>query len=101
IANHANLATSLPTQYCFVSWAIPDGAIAPNDAFDSAYWLSFDLSQASISLWDEGDCEHLGSFMGMPRGSKDVVDFAADFGMGFGVKSIDSVDPAALEEWED
>jgi hypothetical protein len=101
IANHANLMTAAPTQYCFVGWEIPDGAIAANDAFDSAYWLSFDLSQAPITLWDEGDCEHLGSFLGMPRGSKDVVDFAADFGMGFGLKPIDAVDPAALVEWED
>jgi len=101
IANHANLMTGSPTQYCFVSWPIPDGAIAANDAFDSSYWLSFDLSEAPVTLWDEGDCEHLGSFMGMPRGSKDVVDFASEFGMGFGVKSIGAVDPAALAEWED
>jgi hypothetical protein len=101
IANHANLMTGTPTQYCFVGWAIPDGEIAPNDAFDSEYWLSLDLSQAPVSLWDEGDCDHLGSFMGMPRGSKDVADFATEFGIGFGVKPIDAVDPDALEEWEE
>ena len=100
IANHANLMTGTPSQYCFVSWPIPDGTVAANDAFDSSYWLSFDLSQAPVTLWDEGDCDHLGSFMGMPRGSKDLVDFAAEFGMGFGVKSIAAVDPDALEEWQ-
>ena len=101
IANYANLFTPSPTQYCFVSWAIPDGAIATNEAFDSTYWLSFDLSQAPVSLWDDGDCDHLDSFMGMPRGSKDVVDFAAEFGMGFGMKPIDAVAPAALDDWEE
>ena len=100
IANHANLMTGTPTQYCFVSWPIPDGAVDANDAFDSTYWLSFDLSQAPVTLWDQGDCEHLGSFWGVPRGSKDVIDFAADFGMGFGVKPIEAVDPDSLEEWE-
>jgi hypothetical protein len=101
IANHANLMTGSPTQYCFVGWEIPDGGLAPNDAFDNSYWLSFDLSEAKVTLWDDGDCDHLGSFWGTPRGSKDVAEFAAEFGMGFGVKPISAVDPASLAEWEE
>ena len=102
VANHHDLATSaVPTQYCFLSWEIPEGPIAANDAFDSAYWLSFDLSDAPVKLWETGDCLHLGSFMGMPRDGQDVAEFAAELGMGFGMKPIEAVDPDALEDWEE
>jgi hypothetical protein len=39
--------------------------------------------------------------MGMPRDGKDVAEFAKDFGIGFGIKPIDAVDPDALEDWEE
>ncbi len=98
---HDLSTSSAPSMYCFIDWAIPDGEIAANDEFGSDYWLSFDLSQAEISTRGDGDCDHLGSFMGMPRDGAPLAEFAAEFGLGFGTKPIDAVDGAVLEDWEE
>jgi Ser/Thr protein kinase RdoA (MazF antagonist) len=44
-------------------------------------------------------CEHLQSLGGFVRGSKDLATFAASWDLGFGIESIEEVDPKQLERW--
>jgi hypothetical protein len=106
IYNAADLATANPTQFCFVTWTLPEGAIAANGAFTGEYWMSFDLSDADITYTGAtsaggptGDCEGMQSFLGTARGSADLESFAATFGIGFGVQSLADVATAIVTDW--
>ena len=104
IYNSADLATASPTQFCFVTWTLPEGAFATNGDFTSEYWMSFDLSDADITYsgvtaGPQGDCEGMQSFLGTARGSADLASFAATFGIGFGVQSLADVATATVQDW--
>ncbi len=106
IYNQADAVTASPTQFCFVTWTLPEGAIAANGDFPEEYWMSFDLSGAQIAYsgvtsatGPKGDCDGMQSFLGLPRGSADLASFAATFGIGFGVQSIADVAPATVNDW--
>ena len=92
------------TQFCVVSWHIPEGAIARNDAF-SDYWVSFDLSDTTIDFSGAsttgavGDCEGIRSFMGASRGSSDLETFARSWDVGFGIQSLDDLSASVLTDW--
>ena len=95
------------TTWCLVTWRIPVGPIVPNPAFDSSYWLSFDLTDAEITwsgddaYYATGDCDHVQSFMGMSRGDADLASFASTWGVGFGIGPLSNVGAATLEGWAD
>jgi hypothetical protein len=107
IYNSADLGTANPTQFCFVTWTLPEGAFASNGDFPAAeYWTSFDLGGAQITYsgvtsatGPKGDCEGMQSFLGSSRGSADLASFAATFGIGFGVQSIANVPTATVNDW--
>ena len=107
IVNLADVSTANPTQFCFVTWTLPEGAIAANGDFPTdEYWLSFDLSDTAVSFsgvttagGPVGDCEGMQSFMGTPRGEADLAAFAETFGIGFGLQSLQGVDAATLNDW--
>jgi hypothetical protein len=93
------------TAWCFVNYELPVGPVVSNPDYDSSSWLSFDLSASEItSSGDDGtsvhgDCDHLGSFMGTPRGDADLATFAATWGVGFGIGPLSSIDSATLSKW--
>jgi hypothetical protein len=99
-------ASSISTQFCYLTWTLPEGAIATNGDFASEYWLSFDLTDADVSYGgtdangNDADCEHMTSFLGVPRGSTDLLTFAEGLGMGFGLEGLQDVDPTTLEDWQ-
>jgi hypothetical protein len=101
------VSSSSPTKWCWVSFELPEGAIAANDDFDETYWLSFDVADANVTYSNDvfqgwtGDCEHIQSFMGIERGSLDIVSFARTLGIGFGIKSFDDIDPDTVDDWRD
>jgi len=100
-------SSSSPTKWCYVSFELPEGKIVANDDFDETYWLSFDVDDADVTYSNDvfqgltGDCEHVRSFMGIERGSLDVVSFARTLGLGFGIKSLDDVDDDTVDDWRD
>ena len=102
VANFSSDADS--TQFCTVSWTIPEGAIVSNEDF-SGYWLSFDLSDATIAYTGAsmppavGDCENMASFMGTPRGSSDLTTFIGAWGIGFGIQALDDMPAGVLNDW--
>jgi hypothetical protein len=107
IVNLADVSSSSnPTQFCFFTWTLPEGAIAANGDFTSEYWLSFDLTDADFSYsgvttatGPVGDCDGIASFMGTPRGAADLATFAETFGIGFGLQSLQDVDAATINDW--
>jgi len=106
IYNSADMAGVDPTQFCFVTWTLPEGSIAANGDFTSEYWMSFDLADAQItysgvtsSTGPKGDCEGVQSFLGATRGSADLTSFAATLGIGFGVQSLADVETATVNDW--
>jgi len=108
LINRADYATSSsPSKWCFVSFTIPEGEIVANQDFDDTYWLSFDVSDADAMYSNDvfqgltGDCEHMQSFMGIDRGSLDVVSFARSLGIGSGIKSFDDVASGTVDDWRD
>jgi hypothetical protein len=108
LINRADYTTSSsPSKWCFVSFTIPEGEIVANADFDDTYWLSFDVDDADAMYSNDvfqgltGDCEHIQSFMGIGRGSLDVVSFARTLGIGSGIKSFDDVDEDTVDDWHD
>jgi hypothetical protein len=106
VYNQADLGTTNPSQFCFVTWTLPEGAIAANGDFPAEFWMSFDLSDAAISYsgvttatGPKGNCEGMQSFLGVARGSADLASFAATFGIGFGVQSLQDVPTATVNDW--
>jgi hypothetical protein len=106
VLNYADYTGSgNPTQFCFVTWTLQEGPIVSNGDFPGEYWVSFDLSSASLSYSGEslggpvGDCEGMETFMGRARGDTDLASFVATWDVGFGIESLQDLDGTTLNDW--